>query len=81
MKNSTLNWDRVVDELAEMPPRRLKSFLEKLQKRRRAIVQREGYAALAKLSFDDVPAADDWLTLENEALRLVEAEIHANSQR
>ena len=59
VKDSTFNWDRVVDELAVMP-------------RRREIARREGYAALVKLSFDDVPAADEWLALENEALRLVE---------
>ncbi|MDQ3814799.1 MAG: hypothetical protein M3347_12725, partial [Armatimonadota bacterium] len=69
-----LDWNQVVDELAAMPPQRLSAFMKRLQKRRREITLRQGYTALAKMSFDDVPDADTWLTLENEALQLVEAE-------
>lgn len=80
VKESALDWNQVVDELAAMPPRRLNTFLKRLQKRRHDMALRQGYAALAKLSFDDVPGDEVWLALENEALGLVDKETHAYSQ-
>ena len=80
MKENTLDWNQVVDELAAMPPKRLNAFIKRLQKRRKDLALREGYTALAEMKFDDVPSADVWLALENEALQLVE-EPSAHPQR
>lgn len=72
VKARTLDWNQVVDELAAMPPRRLNTFLKRLQKRRHDMALRQGYAALAKLSFDDAQDDAIWIALENEALALVD---------
>lgn len=79
VKESALDWNQVVDELAALPPRKLSTFLKRLQKRRHDMALRDGYAALAKLSFDDVPDDATWLALENEALALIDQERHAHS--
>jgi len=78
-ENSTLNIDRVVEELAVLSPQHWELFVERLKTRRQEIVLRRGYQALAEMEFDDLAPDDGWLALENEALRDFE-QSHENPQ-